>query len=137
MYFRYTLVSILVGLFGLWALSVAGFEETGRGFAAIGFGAWPKAALTPAGQFGFAIGGATMAGWAAMIYLLARSTVEHELVARVVRTSAQVWFVLDSMASVVMGAYGNLVVNLTFIVVVFWATSAPDESPATEELRAQ
>lgn len=64
--------------------------------------------------------GGLMAGWGAIMVMLARSLEEltPAAVARALLVGAGTWFCLDGLASVVNGAYLNLVTNSAFLAVL-------------------
>jgi hypothetical protein len=61
--------------------------------------------------------GGLMAGWGAMLVMLARwlDELTPAVVARALAVGAGTWFCLDGLASVVNGAYLNLLANSAFL----------------------
>lgn len=64
--------------------------------------------------------GGLMAGWGAIMVMLARSMDEltPASVARALAVGAGTWFCLDGLASIVNGAYLNLLANTAFLAVL-------------------
>lgn len=106
--------------FGLWSAAAALHEPTGRALAATAYWGWPATPLTEAGRWGYAIGGAGLAGWGLMMALLALG----RPLSLAVRASAVLWFVLDSGGSVLVGAAPNLLPNVAFLGLA-WLASRP------------
>ncbi|MEL6573519.1 MAG: hypothetical protein AAFQ64_17825 [Pseudomonadota bacterium] len=69
------------------------------------------------------IAGGLTAGLGAMLWAVATQVVPVSPMAgaKVVRTTAWVWYVVDSTASIAAGAPFNAVLNLGFLAIMLWA----------------
>jgi hypothetical protein len=83
---------------------------------------WPfdgrQAVDTQTARLLAAIGGGVMFGWGLLLWQLTTQLLPKDpvLAAALIRTSIVAWFVLDSICSVLAGAYLNVVLNLGFLV---------------------
>ena len=82
--------------------------------------------LDEAAQFGAAIAGALTLGWGWMIAALAAG----RSLPVALRQAVLAWFVVDSAASALLGFGGNVVSNLGFVLVIWWATSEATRTSA-------
>jgi len=71
-----------------------------------------------AGSFAMGVTGAVLVGWAAMMLVLltSRSTSSLPDTWRALAVGLVAWFVVDGIVSIAAGAFGNLVLNLGFVV---------------------
>lgn len=89
--------------------------------------AWPldggQTLAAEATRLALAIGGGVLAGWGAMIWLVATRLADRdpELARSLVLGPVVVWFVLDCLGSVVAGVPLNVVLNIGFLAVFFAA----------------
>ena len=84
-----------------------------------------------------AVLGGVMAGWGILLYLLANGPIaegDHRM-ANYMLISLDVWFVVDSIGSVVAGIPGNVILNLSFLV-IFGIPLLVLRKPETESLTA-
>jgi len=77
-------------------------------------------AAGPAARLGLGIAGALMAGWGAMLAVLARSipAISPAVLGTAVAIGTVTWFVLDGIVSVAAGAALNVVGNTLFLVLL-------------------
>lgn len=88
-----------------------------RGFLVVLPGHDPAIADMPAARWFLGIAGGVWAGWGANLLAAARGAAP----ARAALVGFAVWCALDSLASVVNGAYGNVAVNLSWFAVALVA----------------
>jgi hypothetical protein len=71
-----------------------------------------------AGSFAIGVTGAVLVGWAAMMLVLLSSRSTSSLLDtwRALVIGLLAWFVVDGIVSIAAGAFGNLVLNLGFVV---------------------
>jgi hypothetical protein len=71
-----------------------------------------------AGSFAIGVTGAVLVGWAAMMLVLLSSRSTSSLLDtwRALVVGLLAWFVVDGIVSIAAGAFGNLVLNLGFVV---------------------
>lgn len=69
-----------------------------------------------------AIGGGVMFGWGLMLWQVVAHVLPKDpaLAANLIRTSVIAWFVVDSAASLVAGAYFNAAFNVVFLGLFLW-----------------
>lgn len=74
-------------------------------------------ALNAAGRLSIGLTGAVLAGWGAVLWVLARGEVEaqHPRLWSAMAAGLCVWFVLDNAASIANGAHFNLLGNTAFL----------------------
>lgn len=115
-----------------WAASwIPGLSEAADRIygLALGENTW---ALDQAARLNMAILGGVMAGWGATIVGLSKPGLTPQNIGRAIFAGMVVWFVVDSIGSVLTGGWRNVVLNAGFFVLIApaaWmaATRAPDE----------
>jgi hypothetical protein len=118
---------VVVGLgLALPALLAPSLLETVFHFVRTGT---PLAApLDDAARFGAALSGALTLGWGWCIATVAAG----RPFTTALRQGVLVWFVVDSAASLLLGFGGNVVSNLGFVLVTWWATRAVAVRPMAD-----
>ncbi len=118
------------GLVGLGAVPGIGWPI----WAAHDLIVWPYdgmgEAAIPESRLFAAISGGVMAGWGVLVWHLAALLPrEGAAVRRIVRTSILTWFAVDSGLSIVAGGALNMVPNLAFLALFWWALRRPALAP--------
>lgn len=121
---RLTVLGLVCLAFGAFGLLGSVFDEIGNTFLYLGTWGYVGPDLDDGGQFVLAILGGVMAGWGAMMLVLAKAwNAANEVVMRSsLLVGMGTWFLLDCTGSVLSGGAANLVPNTAFLLTAIWAS---------------